>query len=340
MSNSTPTILVNGEVADQIIARGMSLLRGGASALDVAEQIARDVEDDVNDHSVGFSGLPNVIGDVELDASFMDGRSLRVGAVGAIGDFRHPISIARAVMEKTPHVLLVGAGAERFAGEIGAERRSMLTPEASAIWRDRVAKVHPEKFGFVFNGDRLVPAPGWREGNLIGLTARTIEFREGGDTMNVMVMDASGNIVSAVTTSGIAWKYPGRLGDSPVPGAGNYADSRFGAAAAMGLGELTMRHGTSVRAVMMLQQGMSLQAVGESVSHDIIALQAHVRRGDSGMSSFSGAWIRTVIMDAAGNCGGFSTAEYQLDYKVMRLSDDAPVTHACWNAKPGVAAVK
>jgi isoaspartyl peptidase/L-asparaginase-like protein (Ntn-hydrolase superfamily) len=146
--------------------------------------------------------------------------------------------------------------------------------------------------------------------------------------------------VTAVTTSGIAWKYPGRLGDSPILGAGNYCDSRFGAAAAMGFGELTMRHGTAVRAVMMLQQGMSLQQVGESVSHDIIALQQHVRRGSSGMTTFSGAWIRTLIMDAKGNCGGFSTASYQLNYKVMRIGDAAPRTEACWNAREGVAAQK
>ncbi|MGQ9815334.1 MAG: isoaspartyl peptidase/L-asparaginase, partial [Candidatus Roseilinea sp.] len=126
----TPLILLNGEVKDAILIAGIESLRKGASAADVAEQVARDVEDDIDEHSVGFSGLPNILGEVELDAAFMEGESLSVGAVAAVKGFRHPISIARQVMLRLPHVLLVGEGAERFADEIGAERRDLLTDSA------------------------------------------------------------------------------------------------------------------------------------------------------------------------------------------------------------------
>ena len=123
-------IVANGEVADEIIQRGAAALRAGASAAEVAEQVARDVEDDADDHSVGFSGKPNILGTVECDASFMDGATRMAGAVAALRDIRHPISVARQVMLRLPHVLLAGEGANRFAAEIGAERRNMLSPAA------------------------------------------------------------------------------------------------------------------------------------------------------------------------------------------------------------------
>src|SRR5512135_1246401 len=127
-------ILVNGEVSDGCVAQGIEALRRGAPAADVAELVARAVESDANDHSVGFSGLPNILGEVELDASIMDGATLASGAVAALKGYLHPISVARQVMERLPHVLLAGEGAARFAAEIGAEAGDLLTPEAKAIW--------------------------------------------------------------------------------------------------------------------------------------------------------------------------------------------------------------
>ncbi len=327
---SQALILANAEIKDWIIQNGVEMLRKGASAADVAEQVARDVEDDSDDHSVGFSGLPNVLGQVECDASFMDGDTLRAGAVAALHDFRHPISVARAVMERLPHVLLVGEGANQFAGEINAERRKMLTTAAAKIWRDRMSKIQVEKYGFALGRTKLksqTDSP-----NVIDMARRAIEFNEGGDTMNVIVRDAKGSIVSAVTTSGIAWKYPGRAGDSPILGAGNYADSRHGAAACMGLGELTMRHASSVRAVMMMQLGQSLQAAGESVARDIIEMQRYVKRASTdGNEGKSGVWIRILMMDRDGNCGAFSTASHDLHYKVQRLNEDTPSQKLAWH---------
>ena len=123
-----------GEVG---LAAGMALLRGGASAMDAVEAAVRLVEANEADHYVGVGGLPNLVGEVELDASIMDGATRRAGAVAAVTGFPHPISIARAVCERLPqHLMLVGAGAEQFADEVGIERGPTLTDEARRIWRD------------------------------------------------------------------------------------------------------------------------------------------------------------------------------------------------------------
>ncbi|MCL5273623.1 MAG: isoaspartyl peptidase/L-asparaginase, partial [Chloroflexi bacterium] len=134
-------ILINGEANDACIRPGIDALRQGASAMDAAELIARAVESDANEHSVGFSGLPNILGEVELDAAIMDGATLASGAVAAIKGYLHPISVARQVLQRLPHVLLAGDGAERFAAEIGAERGNLLTPAAQAIWLKRLNAV-------------------------------------------------------------------------------------------------------------------------------------------------------------------------------------------------------
>lgn len=122
----------NGRVG---IGASMEVLKAGGSAVDAVEAGIRLVEDNPEDHTVGYSGYPNLVGVVELDASIMDGRTLGAGAVGAVRGFRHPISIARKVMDTLPHVFLVGGGAERFAEEMGFEREELLTPETRAAWR-------------------------------------------------------------------------------------------------------------------------------------------------------------------------------------------------------------
>jgi beta-aspartyl-peptidase (threonine type) len=300
-----PVILANAEIRDEFIAEGMRDLLRGASAGDVAECIARAVEDDPDEHTVGYGGWPNILGEVELDASFMDGATLRAGAVAALKGFRHPISIARQVMLRLPHVLLVGDGAARFAAEIGAERRDMLSPEARLAWLDHLAQV----------GD----AEG--EGT-IDLAVRALRRPLGSDTMNVIVRDAAGNLCSAVTTSGIAWKYPGRVGDSPLIGAGNYCDNRYGAAACMGLGEAAIRVGASAQAVMLLRLGWSLEAAGQEVVRQLSELLDepsdgdHMRRAD---------WVRLLMMDARGHVGAFATRP-GLSFKVQTADDPQPVT--------------
>lgn len=338
MSNTTyssqGTILASGEIKDWIIERGVEMLRNGANAADVAEQVARDVEDDADDHSVGFSGLPNCLGMVECDASFMDGATLRAGAVGALVDFRHPISVARAIMERTQHVLLVGEGATRFAREIEAEPRTMLTPEAETIWWERLQSlgVTPDALNTLRAG-KLVDLPKANIKNVIDLSNRCLNFREGSDTMNVIVRDGNGHIVSAVTTSGIAWKYPGRLGDSPILGAGNYADNRYGAAACMGLGELTIRHGTCLRAIMGLQMGQPLDAVGQATIQDLWHVQKRLGGATVWHNRTADPWIRMLLIDTHGNCGAYSTADQDLTYKVQRTNENKPTEFEAWKVQ-------
>jgi beta-aspartyl-peptidase (threonine type) len=299
-------ILANGEIKDWIIERGVELLRAGRSADDVAEQVARDVEDDADDTSVGFSGLPNLLGVVELDASFMEGRELRAGAVAGIRNFRHPIQLARAVMERLPHVLLVGEGAERFGDEIGAERRVMLTEKAHTTWITRMRRLGLTDADLDILRDERAPRAA-----LVDLANRAFSMRDSSDTMNVTVRDASGHIVNAVTTSGVAWKYPGRAGDSPIIGAGNYVDDRYGAASCMGLGEIAIRVGAASRAVSNLRHGMPIDDAGNDV---IRAMQPMVGAGQ---------WVRMLLMDASGNARAYAT-QRGLFYKTQRTGDAKP----------------
>lgn len=312
-------ILANAEIRDDIIIAGVEALRGGASAADVAEQVARAVEDDPDEHTVGYSGYPNILGEVELDASFMDGATLKAGAVAALKGFRYPIAVARQVAERLPHVLLAGEGAARFAAEIGAERRDMLSDFARQAWRKRL-----DRIGLQADQIHAIPQD-QPDSGVIELANRALAYKEGHDTMNVIVRDAAGHMVSAVTTSGIAWKYPGRVGDSPVIGAGNYADDRYGAAACMGLGEITIRLSSAVRAVMLLRAGLSLSQAGYEVVRDMWPLIGasvaahHMQRAD---------WVRILLLDAQGNAGGFATRA-GLHFKLQSTDESRPRLVEC-----------
>jgi beta-aspartyl-peptidase (threonine type) len=234
----------NGRVG---IEAAMECLKRGGSAVDAVEAGIRPVEDNPADSSVGYAGLPNILGEVELDASIMDGSTLAAGAVGALKGYPHAISVARKVMEELPHVFLVGEGATRFAGEIGAEPRDLLTDESRKIWADGLAG-----HGLQYSSPEVVASiRKW-----VHLAADPEKARE---TVNFIAVDDQGNIATGVSTSGWAWKYPGRLGDSPVIGAGNYADNRYGAAACTGRGEMAIRLCTAYAVVSGLKHGQSLE---------------------------------------------------------------------------------
>ena len=241
---------------------GWRVLSQGGSALDAVEAATREVEDDPADHTVGTGGYPNLVGTVELDASLMDGSTRRAGAVGAVQGVRHPISLARAVMDRLPHVLVVGEGAGRLADELGLERAELLTAAAAAAWREGVeGRIDPDH-------------PHHRLLQVVSGLVRDPEHVAG--TVNVLAIDRGGHLASAVSTSGWAWKYPGRLGDSPVIGAGNYCDDRHGAAACTGWGELAIRGATARTVVAALASGLSppaacAQAVAELSGLDVPA---------------------------------------------------------------------
>lgn len=242
------------------LPEAMRILKRGGSALDAVEAASRIIEADPADTSVGRGGWPNILGTVEVDASIMDGMSLRAGSVGAVRGYLHPISIARAVMERLPHVMLVGEGAMRFAAEIGAERADLLTRRTRALWVDFLAQV------------RETPASVRQRRALAPVVERTVRLERKG-TVNFIAIDRRGRMASAVTTSGWGYKYPGRLGDSPVIGAGNYCDGRFGGAACTGFGELAMRALTAKTTVDRLARGMSARTAARRAIADVNALE-------------------------------------------------------------------
>jgi beta-aspartyl-peptidase (threonine type) len=282
---------------------GWEILRAGGSALDAVEAATRLVEDNPEDNSVGYGGYPNLLGEVELDASIMDGATLRAGAVGALKGYRYAISVARRVMEELPHVFLAGEGATRFAAEIGMARESLLTEEAERTWRAGL------------EGHTLIGWHGVSEqvAALLQRSARLVRDPEHvSGTVNVIAQDGHGRIASAVSTSGWAWKYPGRLGDSPVIGAGNYADDRYGAAACTGWGEAAIRAGTARSVVLYLKQGLPLADACHEAFRDL----APIMRGTPNAMSL-------VAIDSAGNHCALTTVEDRT-YVYQRDEMDAP----------------
>jgi beta-aspartyl-peptidase (threonine type) len=255
----TGVVVASGNGASAL-PTGMRILARGGSALDAVEACAKVIEADTTDTSVGRGGKPNVLGEVELDASIVDGTTHRTGAVAALKGYLHPISVARAVMERTPHVFIVGDGAARFAREIGAERTQNLTPSTRKLWVERLRSV----------GE--TPSTIRRRAKLLPVVRKTV--REDRGTVNFLALDRRGDIASAVTTSGWAYKYPGRVGDSPIVGAGNYCDTRYGAAACTGYGELAIRSVTAKTAVDRLAAGMPPDMVARAAFADANALDS------------------------------------------------------------------
>lgn len=251
----------NGRVG---IEAARDVLEREGSALDAVETGCRLVESNPADHTVGLGGLPNLIGEVELDASIMDGRTLATGAVGAVRGYEHPISIARRVMEETPHVFLVGEGAERFAREMGFERTELLTAESRRIWETKLEEEAPET------------EPGlmrYHENVSRWLSMIRDPERPAGGTVNFIARDRDGSLACGVSTSGWYCKYPGRLGDSPVVGAGNYADNRYGAAACTGRGELAIRAATAHSVVMYMRMGEPVESAVRKALEDVNSLE-------------------------------------------------------------------
>ncbi|MBI3912840.1 MAG: N(4)-(beta-N-acetylglucosaminyl)-L-asparaginase [Chloroflexi bacterium] len=275
-------LLIGSTNANVGFADGMKILRAGGSALDAVEATIRAVEANPDDHSVGYSGLPNILGEVELDASIMDGWTLETGAVCAVQNVEHVISLARAVMERLPHVLLAGRGAEQFARELGFEARDLLTPEAKAIFEGKAESRSPRYEILRELVQRAAQA------------ADKAEERHG--TVNVIALDRAGNIASGVSTSGWAWKYPGRVGDSPIIGAGNYADNRYGACGCTGYGEMAQRCNTAHSVVLYMKMGKSLDEACREAMLDLRHLTVPFPPG-----------MNLVALDARGNHAAFTT---------------------------------
>lgn len=209
-------------------AEAWKVLSTGGHALDAVEAGAKVPEADPNERSVGYGGLPDRDGHVTLDACIMNEKG-QCGAVAFLEGIKHPISVARMVMEKTPHVMLVGEGALQFAMANGFQKMELLTPESERMWKE------------------------WRKKS----SYKPVVNIENHDTIGILALDANGNLSGACTTSGLAYKMHGRVGDSPIIGAGLYVDNEVGAATSTGHGEEVIRIVGSHLVVELMRQGNS-----------------------------------------------------------------------------------
>jgi len=229
-----PVVLSTWRFGIQANEEAWKVLSQGGKALDAVEKGVRLVEDDPNERSVGYGGRPDRDGRVTLDACIMDEKA-NIGSVASLEHIKNPISVARAVMEKTPHVMLVGDGALQFSVSQGFEKMNLLTPESEKEWKD------------------------W---------LKTSEYKpvvniENHDTIGMIALDEHGNLSGACTTSGMAFKMHGRVGDSPIIGAGLFVDNEVGAATATGHGEEVIRTCGSHLVVELMRQGKSPQQACE-----------------------------------------------------------------------------
>ncbi len=238
---------------------GWEILANGGSAVDAIEKSTNIIELDPEDTSVGYGGLPNEECVVQLDASIMDGKTYNAGAVACLENIKTPASIARLVMEKTDHVMLVGQGALKFAKKWGFKEENLLTEKARKIWVRWKENLNQK--------DDWGPPDHLRQEKLT-LYQKEVPFTHG--TTNHLAIDKNGDIAGITSTSGLAWKIPGRVGDSPIIGAGLYVDNEVGAAGATGRGEDVIKSCASFYIVMRMKQGRSPQQACEDAMRMIV----------------------------------------------------------------------
>ncbi len=281
-----PVVIATWPFGRTAVDAAAALLRQGKPALDAAIAGAQAVEADPKVDSVGYGGLPNAIGTVQLDACVMDGKTLACGAVAGLENVRHVAALARRVMDKTPHVLLVGEGARLFAVGQGFPLECLSTPESLTKWQ----KQKPGQ------RRRSAPPNGAPPGSH--------------DTVTVLALDSKGSLGGVCSTSGLAHKLPGRVGDSPLIGAGLYVDNTAGAAGATGVGEEIIRVGGSLLIVEAMRAGKGPQEACEQAVRRINA--AAVRRG------VHPARVAFLALDPKGRVGAACTPQSNFEYAVAR----------------------
>ncbi len=250
----------------------MKTMTEGGSVLDAVEQGVRVPEGDPKNHSVGLGGIPDRDGHVTLDASIM-GPDGNAGSVCFLQNIVHPISVARLVMEKTPHVMLVGNGALKFAIDNGFKKQNLLTPESEKIWKKWLEK------------SNYKPEINWEN--------NPSEFH---DTIGMIAIDKNGDMAGACTTSGLGFKMYGRVGDSPIIGDGMYVDNEVGGAAATGMGELVMKTVGSFLVVELMRNGRTPQQACEEAVMRIVKKLPDNKKYQVGY----------IAMNKSGETGAFS----------------------------------
>jgi N4-(beta-N-acetylglucosaminyl)-L-asparaginase len=245
-SGSTPIVLSTWDFGLKANEEAWKILSSGGRALDAVEQGVKLVEADPNERSVGYGGRPDRDGRVTLDACIMD-ENLNIGSVACLEHIMHPVSVARAVMEKTPHVMLVGDGALQFAEAQGFKRTKLLTPESEAEWKEWLKKSEYKPKVNIENHD----------------------------TIGMIALDKNGRLSGACTTSGMAFKMHGRVGDSPIIGAGLYVDGEIGAATATGHGEEVIRIAGCHLVVELMRQGRTPEEACKEAVERVYRKQKH-----------------------------------------------------------------
>ena len=269
-------IIATWKMALDGVEKATEMLKNSGDAGDAIETAVKEVEDFPYYKSVGFGGLPNEEMEVELDAAYMDGDTLDIGAVAAIKDYANPVAIARRLSKEKVNNLLVGQGGEKYAHKAGFERKNMLTERAKIHYHNRIKEVREQE----------------------------IKPYTGHDTVGMVCLDMQGKMTSATSTSGLFMKKAGRVGDSPLAGSGFYVDSKVGGASATGLGEDIMKGCMSYEIVRLMKEGMSPQEACEKAV-DMVDQELRERRGQAGDISViamnnQGQW------GAATNIEGFS----------------------------------
>ncbi|HYF30755.1 MAG TPA: N(4)-(beta-N-acetylglucosaminyl)-L-asparaginase [Chitinophagaceae bacterium] len=267
-------------------AAAWNILGKGGRALDAVEAGVKIPEADPSDQSVGYGGLPDRDGRVTLDACIMD-EAGNCGSVMCLEHIMHPIAVARLVMEKTPHVQLVGEGALQFALSNGFKKENLLTPEAERVWREwlKTSKYDPtiiDKLLREKNAPNNKPVPGLMPTH---------------DTIGMVAMDAKGNVSGACTTSGMAFKMHGRVGDSPIIGAGLYVDNEVGAATATGVGEEVVRICGSHLVVELMRIGLSPEVACKRAVERMIRLKK---------DKVKGLQVGFIALNKKGEFGGYA----------------------------------
>jgi N4-(beta-N-acetylglucosaminyl)-L-asparaginase len=294
----------------QAAAKAMEILRSGGKPLDAVVAGVKIVEDDPNDSSVGYGGLPNEEGEVELDASVMDGLTCRCGAVGGLKEIKNAAAVAQVVMERTDHILLVGEGALKFAVRMGFRRENLLTEASRRRWVEWRSK--------------LSATDAWLSEEQEGTAFGGVIKHYG--TINCLAIDGNANLAGTTTTSGLSWKIPGRVGDSPIIGAGLYVDNEVGAAGSTGRGEANIKVCGAHTVVELMRQGKSPeQACLETLQRVVRTTKEKRLLGADGRPKFQ---LNFYALSKKGEFGGASL--YRSKFCVntgaaSRLIDSVPL---------------
>lgn len=279
-------VLATWKMAYEGTKKAAELLSSGMKCSEAIITGISDVEDNPDFHSVGYGGRPDKNGHVVLDGGYMDGDTLHFGAVAAMEGYRSPIRVAHSLILGDANNLLVGQGAEDYAEKHGFEKRNNLTPEAEQIYKNKLMEMKNEK----------------------------LKAYDGHDTVCFLAKDVFNTIAAGTSTSGLFMKEAGRVGDSPFPGNGYYADSKTGAAAATGMGEEIMKGALSYAAVLYMKQGLSAQEAADKAVNDL----DHELKERNGYAQP----MSLIVMDRQGNYGIGTNIEFTFTY----ASENEPVS--------------